>query len=182
MSQVATVILKQCETYRSSTITYPIVLYQGVERAVIEDIRGTLRPITTTITPLPTLPTPSQYREDAEVIRGLCDIYDEETLTSLTSKLEVLTGVRGLLTEVHHYLSGLGLQRLEDYVIELSTWVDIEFDDWRKPQIIVKLLNSGLRKLNEKGLDGFKLLNNILDLALKTTSREVLAEILIMVE
>ena len=51
MSQVATVILKQCETYRSSTITYPIVLYQGVERAVIEDIRGTLRPITTTITP-----------------------------------------------------------------------------------------------------------------------------------
>lgn len=93
-----------------------------------------------------------------------------------------MTGVRGLLTEVHHYLSGLGLQRLEDYVIELSTWVDIEFDDWRKPQIIVKLLNSGLRKLNEKGLDGFKLLNNILDLALKTTSREVLAEILIMVE
>jgi hypothetical protein len=66
------------------------------------------------------------------LITDLCDVCDEEVLTSLASKPEVLAVVKGLLVEIHNYLSSLGLRRGEDYRVELGEWVDAEFEDWRK--------------------------------------------------
>jgi hypothetical protein len=67
-------------------------------------------------------------------------------------------------------------------MIELSIWADAEIEGWSKPQIIVKLLESGLRKISEKRLDEFKLLENMLKIASEIVSREILTEILISVE
>jgi hypothetical protein len=67
-------------------------------------------------------------------------------------------------------------------MIELSMWVDAEIEGWGKPQIVVKLLENGLRKISEKGLDGFKLLENMLRIASELVPRETLTEILISVE
>ena len=61
--------------------------------------------------------------------------------------------VQQLLSTIHSYLGGLGLRRLEDYIIELSMWVDAEIEGWGKPQIVVKLLENGLRKISEKELE-----------------------------
>jgi len=67
-------------------------------------------------------------------------------------------------------------------MIELSMWVDAEIEGWGKPQIVVKLLENGLRKISEKGLDEFKLLENMLKTASELVPRETLTEILISVE
>jgi hypothetical protein len=83
---------------------------------------------------------------------------------------------------IHSYLDGLGLRRLEDYVIELSMWVDAEIEGWSKHQIVVKLLENGLRKIGEEGLDEFELLENMLKMASGLVPRVVLAEVLISVE
>jgi hypothetical protein len=103
-------------------------------------------------------------------------------LAFLVSRPRILTDSAKLLIAVHSYLGGLGLRRLEDYMIELSMWVDAEIEGWSKPQIVVKLLENGLRKISEKGLDEFKLLENMLKTASELVPRETLAEILISVE
>jgi hypothetical protein len=87
-----------------------------------------------------------------------------------------------LMIAIHSYLDGLGLRRLEDYVIELSMWVDAEIEGWSKHQIVVKLLENGLRKIGEGGLDEFELLENMLKMASGLVPRVVLAEVLISVE
>jgi hypothetical protein len=87
-----------------------------------------------------------------------------------------------LMIAIHSYLDGLGLRRLEDYVIELSMWVDAEIEGWSKHQIVVKLLENGLRKIGEEGLDEFELLENMLKMASGLVPRVVLAEVLISVE
>ena len=69
-----------------------------------------------------------------------------------------------LMIAIYSYLDGLGLRRLEDYVIELSMWVDAEIEGWSKPQIVVKLLE------------------NMLKTASELVPRETLTEILISVE
>ena len=79
-------------------------------------------------------------------------------------------------------MKGLELKRQEDYTIELSEWVDEEIEDWRKPQIVVKLYESGLRKINDKRLDEFKLLENILKNISDHVSQEVLRNIFISTE
>lgn len=116
------------------------------------------------------------------MITDLCDICSEEVLTSLASKPEVLAVVKELLVEIHNYLSGLGLMRGKDYTVELSEWVDIEFEDWRKTQITIKLSSKASEKLSKSGMNDFKILNNILDHITKTTPKEKLAEVLITIE
>jgi hypothetical protein len=64
----------------------------------------------------------------------------------------------------------------------LSEWIDEEIDSWSKPQIVVKLHDSGLRKISEKGLDEFMLLDNIVKKVSRHVSQEVLKKILISVE
>jgi len=115
-------------------------------------------------------------------VKGLCDICDVSALAFLVSRPKILTDSAKLLSAVHSYLGGLGLRRLEDYMIELSIWADAEIEGWSKPQIVVKLLESGLRKISEKKLDEFKLLENMLRIASEIVSREILTEILISVE
>jgi hypothetical protein len=117
-----------------------------------------------------------------EHIKGLCDICDVSALAFLISRPRILTDSAKLLIAVHSYLGGLGLRRLEDYMIELSVWVDAEIEGWSKPQIVVKLLENGLRKISEKELDEFKLLENMLKTASELVPRETLTEILISVE
>ncbi|MCC6055862.1 MAG: hypothetical protein LM583_04230 [Desulfurococcaceae archaeon] len=58
-------------------------------------------------------------------------------------------------------------------------WVDAEVEDWRKPQVVIKLLENGLSKISEKGLGEFKLLENIIRIASELVLRETLVEILI---
>jgi hypothetical protein len=94
----------------------------------------------------------------------------------------VFADTDNLMSAIHSYLDGLGLRRLEDYVIELSMWVDAEIEGWSKHQIVVKLLENGLRKISEKGLDEFKLLENMLRIASELVPRETLAGILVSVE
>jgi len=115
-------------------------------------------------------------------VKMLRDVCDAEVLSFLISRPETLIDFIRLTITVHSYLNGLGLRRLEDYVIELSMWVDVEVEDWRKAQIVVKLRDSGISKINEKGLEEFKLLENILRIASELVSQEILAEILISVE
>jgi len=115
-------------------------------------------------------------------VKRLCDICDVSALAFLVSRPRILTDSAKLLSAVHSYLGGLGLRRLEDYMIELSIWADAEIEGWSKPQIIVKLLESGLRKISEKKLDEFKLLENMLRIASEIVPREILTEILISVE
>jgi hypothetical protein len=115
-------------------------------------------------------------------IRGLCDICDVTALAFLVSKPKILTDSLKLLSAVHSYLGGLGLRRLEDYAVELSMWADAEIEEWYKPQIVVKLLENGVRRISEKGLDEFKLLENILRVTSELIPRETLTEILISVE
>jgi hypothetical protein len=115
-------------------------------------------------------------------IRGLCDICDVTALAFLASKPKILTDSLKLLSTVHSYLGGLGLRRLEDYALELSMWADVEIEGWYKPQIVVKLFENGVRRISEKGLDEFKLLENILRIASELIPRETLTEILISVE
>jgi hypothetical protein len=67
-------------------------------------------------------------------------------------------------------------------MIELSIWVDAEIEGWGKSQIVVKLLENVLRKISEKGLDEFKLLENMLRIASELVPRKTLAEILVSVE
>jgi hypothetical protein len=87
-----------------------------------------------------------------------------------------------LMIAIHSYLDGLWLRRLEDYVIELSMWVDAEIEGWSKHQIVVKLLENRLRKIGEKGLDEFELLENMLKMASGLVPRVALAKVLISVE
>ena len=79
-------------------------------------------------------------------------------------------------------MKGLELKRQEDYTIELSEWVDEEIEDWRMPQIVVKLYESGLRKINDKRLDEFKLLENILKNISDHVSQDFLRNIFISIE
>jgi hypothetical protein len=58
-------------------------------------------------------------------------------------------------------------------------WVDAEVEDWRKPQVVIKLLENGLSKISEKVLGEFKLLENIIRIASELVLRETLVEILI---
>ena len=114
-------------------------------------------------------------------IGGLCDICDAAALAFLASRPRILIDSVKLLGAVHSYLGGLGLRRLEDYAVELSTWVDAEIE-WCKPQVVVKLLESGIRKVGEEGLDEFKLLDNMLRAVSELVPRKTLTEILISVE
>jgi hypothetical protein len=122
------------------------------------------------------------YTTYIEYIRGLCDICDVTAQAFLASKPKILTDSLKLLSTVHSYLGGLGLRRLEDYALELSMWADVEIEGWYKPQIVVKLFENGVRRISEKGLDEFKLLENILRTASELIPRETLTEILISVE
>jgi hypothetical protein len=93
-----------------------------------------------------------------------------------------LNDVNKLLNIVHDYLEGLELRRQEDYTIELSEWIDEEVESWRMSQIIIKLYESGLKKISDKRLDEFKLLENILKNISDHVSQEVLRDILISIE
>jgi hypothetical protein len=115
-------------------------------------------------------------------IRGLCDICDAAALALLVSRPRILIDSAKLLVAIHSYLAGLGLRRLEDYAVELSVWVDAEVEGWRKPQVVVRLLESGVGKVGERGLDEFGLLEGILRTASEIVPRETLSEVLISVE
>jgi hypothetical protein len=117
-----------------------------------------------------------------EYIRGLCDICDAAALALLVSRPRILVDSARLLWAIHSYLAGLGLRRLEDYAVELSVWVDAEVEGWCKPQVVVRLLEGGVRKVGERGLDEFKLLEGILRTASEIVPRDTLAEVLISVE
>jgi len=67
-------------------------------------------------------------------------------------------------------------------MIELSEWIDEEIESWRMPQIVVKLHESGFKKINDKKLDEFKLLDNIIKNISDHVSQEVLRSILISIE
>jgi len=118
----------------------------------------------------------------AMCVKRLCDIYDAETMAFLTYRPGILINFIRLLITIHGYLNGLGLRRFEDYLVKFSIWVDTEIENWRKPQIVIKLLENGLSKISEKGLDELRLLENIIRIASELASRETLAEILILVE
>jgi hypothetical protein len=90
--------------------------------------------------------------------------------------------VNKFLNIVHNYLRGLELRRQEDYIVDLSEWIDEEVEGWRMPQIIIKLYESGLKKISDKRLDEFKLLENILKNISDHVSQEVLRDILISIE
>jgi hypothetical protein len=115
-------------------------------------------------------------------IKGLCDICDAAALALLVSRPRILIDSARLLWAIHSYLAGLGLRRLEDYAVELSVWVDAEVEGWCKPQVVVRLLEGGVRKVGERGLDEFKLLEGILRTASEIVPRDTLAEVLISVE
>jgi hypothetical protein len=93
-----------------------------------------------------------------------------------------LNDVNKLLNIVHDYLEDLGLRRQEDYIVDLSEWIDEEIESWRMPQIIIKLHESGLKKISDKRLDEFKLLEIILKNISDQASQEVLRNILISIE
>jgi len=93
-----------------------------------------------------------------------------------------LEDVTKFLSIVQNYLEDLGLKKEKDFMMELSEWVDEEIEDWRKPQIVVKLYESGLRKINDKRLDEFKLLENILKNISDHVSQNFLRNILISIE
>jgi len=115
-------------------------------------------------------------------IRGLCDICDAVALALLASRPRLLVDSARLLWAVHSYLAGLGLRRLEDYAVELSVWVDAEVEGWRRPQVVVRLLGGAARRVAERGLDEFGLLEGILRTASEVVPRETLAEVLVSVE
>ena len=118
----------------------------------------------------------------AMCVKRLCDICDARATAFLTSRPGILPDLIRLLITIHCYLNCLGLRRFEDYLVELSMWVDAEVEGWRKPQVVIKLLENGLSKISEKGLGEFKLLENIIRIASELVSRETLVEILISVE
>jgi len=90
--------------------------------------------------------------------------------------------VNKLLNIIHDYLEGLELRRQEDYIVELSEWIDEEIESWRMPQIVVKLYESGFKKINDKKLDEFMLLDNIIKNISDHVSQKVLRSILISIE
>jgi|GEM_PF-5600385 len=160
----------------SSTLTYHYL--ETSETRYLEEERITENLTASYITHVRVATTPSSIT----YIKRLCDICDVPALAFLISRPGILTDFAKLLSALHSYLGGLRLRRLEDYMIELSIWADAEIEGWSKPQIVVKLLESGLRKISEKRLDEFKLLENMLRIASEIVPREILTEILISVE
>jgi hypothetical protein len=85
------------------------------------------------------------------------------------------------LSAMGEFIEKLGL-KIEDFQCCISEWVDSEVEGWRYLQLRIAVLESGLKKLREKGMDKFDLLKSLTAIADQTIPKGLRRKVTVLVE
>ncbi|MGC9015106.1 MAG: hypothetical protein ACP5KW_12085 [Thermoproteota archaeon] len=118
-----------------------------------------------------TLPLRPQYYDATTTVTGLKYI----TCLRKTAETWIFSELLELLLhETQYFMKGLGFSQEKDFQVEISKWSDPEVEEWSYTQLRITLLNSTI--------DKFMILKSLTELAKKLLPKDVLQEIVILVE